>query len=348
MAHKHLTNDDRLQIEAWLKAKVSIKEIAGFLGVHISTVYREVQKGQYTHKNTDWTMGEKYGADVAQRKYEEHLRNKGRALKIEADPELAAYIERKIGEEHYSPEAVVWRIKKKGLVFKISVCANTIYNYIERGVFENLTVEYLPVPRKKKKVKRTVEKKKRARVARGESIEKRPAIISYREELGHWEMDCVVGPQGKSKKVMLVFTERKSREVIIELLPDHTTASVVAAIDRIERRCGAFFRVLFKSITVDNGSEFSDCEGIEKARRVQGKRTRLFYCHPYSSHERGSNENCNRLIRRWIPKGMNFDNKTVKEIKAIEAWINDYPRRQFGFDTAEEVFQREVEKLLSG
>lgn len=171
-------------------------------------------------------------------------------------------------------------------------------------------------------------------------------VNDFREEFGHWEMDTVVGPQGKSKKVMLVLTERKTRKEIVYLMPDRKAQTVVKTLNMIERKCGErLFRDVFKTITVDNGVEFSDAEGLEKSRRNKKKRTKVYYCHPYSSCERGSNENANRLIRRHIPKGVNFDKKSKTEIKEIETWINNYPRKIFEYDTAENQFINEMEKL---
>ena len=196
-----------------------------------------------------------------------------------------------------------------------------------------------------KKKKRKVQK----RVQAGDSISQRPDYIDTREEFGHWEMDTVVGPQGKSKKVMLVLTERKTRKEIVYLMQDRKAQTVVKALNTIERSYGErLFRNVFKTITVDNGVEFSDAEGLERSRRnKKKKRTKVYYCHPYSSCERGSNENANRLIRRHIPKGVNFDKKRQSEIKEIETWINNYPRKLFGYNTAEEQFVYEMEKLLS-
>jgi len=96
---------------------------------------------------------------------------------------------------------------------------------------------------------------------------------------------------------------------------------------------------VFQSITVDNGSEFADCDSMEKSCLNDGKRTKLFYCHPYSSWERGSNENQNKLIRRWIPKGTPIENFTDEEIARIEAWINDYPRKIFKGRAAADLFE---------
>lgn len=110
---------------------------------------------------------------------------------------------------------------------------------------------------------------------------------------------------------------------------------------------GDTFYSVFKTITVDNGTEFADCEGIERSCIYPDrKRTQVYYCHPYCSSERGSNENGNRMIRRMIPKGSNFDNKSEKEIKAVEKWLGNYPRRMFGFKSSNELYLEELKLLI--
>ena len=347
--HKHLTWDDRVRIDTMLGEGIAIKRIAERLGVHISTIYREVKRGRYDHLNSrDWTTAERYSPDIAYGKYKKNLKEKGTGLKIGEDPKLAEYIEKKIIADDYSPEAVLGYIKRSGKQFQTSICTTTLYSYISRGVFQRLSLKMLPVKRNQKPKKKKVEKDKRARAPKGESIERRPLEVESRQSFGHWEMDSVVGAQGKSEKAMLVFTERKTRMEIIELLKDHTAESVVKALNKVERRYGAIFKQVFKSITVDNGCEFANCEGMEKARRGESRRTIIYYCHTYSSWERGSNEVNNRLIRRKIPKGTNFDDKTSGDIKEIEQWMNHYPRRMFNYATSEEMYQKEVELLLSG
>ena len=102
---------------------------------------------------------------------------------------------------------------------------------------------------------------------------------------------------------------------------------------------------MFKTITVDNGSEFADWEGMQQSAADESeKRVTVFYCHPYCSFERGSNENQNRLVRRKIPKGENFDDRTEDDIQRVENWINDYPREMFGWKTSGELFQEELAK----
>ena len=179
----------------------------------------------------------------------------------------------------------------------------------------------------------------------GTSIENRPKEIDDRAVVGDWEMDCVEGKK-KTKKTLLVLTERKSRREIIRPMRDQTARSVVRALDSLEREYGANFSKIFRTITVDNGSEFADCAGMEKSCRRKGNRTKIYYCHPYSSYERGSNENVNKMIRRWFPKGTDFRKITAKAIQKVEDWINNYPREILGFRTAEEVFQEGVASLI--
>ena len=132
----------------------------------------------------------------------------------------------------------------------------------------------------------------------------------------------------------------------MHILSVHIMSAVVRVLDQIERKVGEkTFRYIFKSITVDNGTEFSDWKGMKSSRRNKKDRTQIFYCHPYSSWERGSNENQNKLVRRWYPKGGSFDKVTKREIKYMENWINDYPRKIFNYSSANELFQKELSKI---
>lgn len=222
--------------------------------------------------------------------------------------------------------------------FNTTICEATLYSYIKKGVFLTLEMVHLPCKGKQKRPYTKVKKnKKAARASAGKSIEKRDPEIDTREEVGHWEMDCVEGKK-KTKETLLVLSERKARKEIMIKMKDQTAGSVVAALDRLERRYGTLFYKIFQTITVDNGSEFADVEGLERSCRRKGKRTTVFYCHPYSSYERGTNENINRMIRRWFPKGTDFGQVPKKAIQAVEDWLNAYPREILGFRSADEVF----------
>ena len=335
----HLTKTDRYKIEALLNNGHSAKEIAAEIHVHISTIYREVKRARMVHRNSDWTEEERYNPDEAHRIYREKLAAKGAPLKIGRDYELAEYLEKKVVEEGYSPAAALASIELAGLNFSVTICVGTFYSYITKGVFLHLTNKDLP--EKSKKKKRTYKKVKTVkRPPRGESIEKRPAEVEGREVFGHWEMDTVYSAKKTSKKALLVLTERKTRIPIIELMPDRTLKSTVAALDRIERRFGSRrFREVFRTITVDNGGEFADTELLERSALTKRKRTKVYYCHPYSSYERGSNENENRMIRRRYPKGTDFGKITAAEVKDTESWISNYPRKILAWKTSAILFE---------
>ena len=342
---RHLTRTDRITIEACLRAGRKPREIAEMIGVHINTIYYERKKGTYIHRNSDWTEEPRYSADLAELRTRQAETGKGPQLKISNDRKLANYIERKIANDKYSPAAVLGEIKSKGLKFSVTIqSVNTIYSYIDKGVFLNLTNKDLPVRGSKKRAYNKIRTVKRP--PSGESIERRPDEIRSRATFGHWEMDTVISARG-SLKALLVLTERLTRREIIRLLPDKTTASVIRALDDIERGMGGGFRQLFKTITCDNGAEFSDSKGIE--RSVDGGcRTKTYFCHPYSSYERGSNENANKLIRRWQPKGSVFEDLTVEQVQSLEDWANNYPRKIHGWRCAEDMFQECLHSCMSG
>ena len=341
---KHLSQNDRIKMETMLNSGHKVVEVAEYLHVHRSTIYREIKRGEYTHRNSDYTEETRYSSDLGQKNHDWNAQGKGRNIKIGNDRPLAEYIEGKIIEDKYSPEAALAAAAESGIELTTSISVRTLYRYIDKGIFLKLTNKDLPVKGKRKKHNKRVRVQKRA--SAGESIENRPDEVKDREIFGHWEMDTVKGKQGVTKSCMLVLTERKTRDEIIVKLPDQKAASVVEAIDRLERKWGDMFTKVFRSITVDNGVEFSDYEGLERSVLHEGeKRTFAFYCHPYSSWERGSNENNNRLIRRHIPKGEDFDEKQDRDIEYIENWINNYPRGIFGFKTSAQLFEEEIRKL---
>ena len=334
---KHLTERERYQLEILLKEKRTVSEIAIVLCKHKRTIEREIVRGTVQMMNTDLSFKKQYCADTAQAVSLRNARNKGAGLKIGHDHKLAQHIEKKIIKEQYSPDAVIGEIVEKGLKFKTSICTKTLYNYIDKEVFAKISNNDLPVKRKPKKGNYH-----RVRVAhnniKGTSIEERPKEIETRTEYGHWEMDLVVGKQGGSGAVLLVLTERSTREEIIRKMPDKKQESVQQALDNLERQQKKRFYERFKTITVDNGSEFLNSKALERSVKEPGtQRLKLYYAHPYSSWERGSNENANKLIRRFIPKGTDIGKYKHKDIQRIENWMNNYPRKIHGYKSANEM-----------
>lgn len=230
-------------------------------------------------------------------------------------------------------------IQAKNITFDTTICLHTLYSYIDKGVFLHLTNKDLP-QRGKRKNPHSYKRVRAARAPKGESIENRPKEVNERYVFGHWEGDTVYGKK-RSRRTLLVFTERLTRNEVIMRIKDRTATSVVKAMDTLERRYGKRFKDIFKSITFDNGSEFSDCDGMERSI-YGGKRTKAYYCHPYSSWERGSNENQNGLIRRHYPKGFDFTRTTNAKVKLVEEWVNNYPRQMFGWKSAADIFREHL------
>lgn len=336
--YKHLKERQRYTIEDLLKEGLKPREIAVRTKKSVRTIQREIVRGKVRLLNSDLTFRIEYCGDRGQQVYEENSKNKGPNLKIGKDHKLAKYIENKIINEKHSPDAVIGEIGAKGLIFETKICTKTVYNYIDRGdVFLRLTNEDLPVKKEKKK-KRYKKVKIAHKNLKGRSIEERSEEIEKRNTYGHWEMDCVVGNQGGSGAALLVLSERMSRQEIILKMPDKTQDSVIAMVDGLEKKYGTKFKEIFKTITVDNGSEFLDHEGIEKSiKDPKEKRVTVYYAHPYSSWERGTNENTNKLIRRFIPKGTDIGKISNKMVKSIEKWINNYPRKILGYKSANDI-----------
>ncbi len=340
---KKLTVNDRIKIETMLNSGHSVIEIAKYIGVSRTTIYDEKKRGAYTHRNSDWTEEIRYSSDKGQQYHEWAAQGTGRSLKIGKNQKLADYLESKIADDKYSPEAAIAAAKASGL-FDVCISVRTLYRYIDAGIFLRITNKNLPVKGTRRKHNNKVRVQKRASV--GTSIERRPEEIKARSTFGHWEMDTVKGKRGVTKSCLLVLTERKTRDEIIAKIPNQGAAAVVDVIDRLERKWGDMFYKVFRSITVDNGVEFSDWQGLERSVVYENKkRTFVFYCHPYCSAERGSNENQNKMIRRHIPKGTDIDKIQDEEIAYIEDWMNRYPRGIFDFNNAASLFEEELRKI---
>lgn len=326
--YKHITYAERTMIETWYNQDhKSKKEIAHLLHKSERTIRREVNRGLTKTRGYNFEDKYEYSAMIAQEKYEYGMTSKGPGLKLDLDIELVKHIEKEIKEEHKSPEVVSRELSKYG--FNIEITGRTIRNAIKSGtVFEKL--KQGKIIYKKEYKNKNKEHRVSKQIPAEKSIEYRPKEALLRTIYGYWEGDLVVGKQG-TKTVLFTLTERMTRQEIIMKLPNKETATIARALDKLERRYRSSFYKMFKSITFDNGVEFMGYKGLEKSCLRKGNRTKIYYAHPYCSGERGTNENNNRLIRRWIPKGVDMKDISTSFIKHIEDWINDYPRAMFDY-----------------
>ena len=330
--YKHLTYTERTMMERWYnKEKKKIIEISKLLNKSERTIRREIKRGMVKVLNTHLIERYEYSADKAQAEYDYNIKAKGPELKIFNDYKLVRYIEKEMNENKKSPEAIVEEMKSTKRTFQTEITAKTIRNNIKLGIVFNLVKEgYIY---KKRKVGSKNKKKISNKIPPEKSIEYRPKEADERSEYGHWEGDCVVGRRKGKGAVLFTLTERMTREEIIVKMERKTKECVVKALNKIERQYGKRFYNKFKTITFDNGSEFNGYNEMEASCLRKSKRTSVYYAHPYNSGERGSNENNNRLIRRWIPKGTNIGELTKEFIQKVQNWINNYPRKIFGYQT---------------
>ena len=328
----HLTESERYKIEGYKAIKMSNRAIARTIGKSHRSINEEIKRGLVTQVKSDLMEVKVYKADYAQMKAEEAGRNKGTGLKIGNDHKLVEFLEKKIRDENYSPDAALAAARKQG-EFENMICTRTLYSYIESGLFLGISNKDLLMKKGGKKRDYNKVRKIALNNTKGKSIEERPKAANKREENGHWEIDLVVGKQG-TRPVILTLVERKSRKSLYVLLKNKTQQEVIGALKRLSKKVGGEFSQVFKSITADNGSEFLDFNRIKEATGCE----EVYYAHPYSSWERGSNENGNRMLRRFIPKGTDMNGLTEEKLQSYEDWVNNYPRRLLKYKTANEAY----------
>lgn len=327
----YMTEKERYQLEAYLRAGKPKAWIAREMGFCRQTIYNEMKRGRYLHTYKWWDEW-RYGAEIGERNHRYNQTAKGRPLKIGNHHDYAHRLEAlMLGRQpdgtmdkrkRYSPYAALMATRREG--YPISISTNTLYRYIDKGVFLHLTNKDLWV--KSKRRKRGYRPVQRVAHPQFPSIENRPTEINDRSEPGHWEMDLVVGRAG-SKAALLTMTERQSRKEVIIKLPDKRAASVTAALAQLNA-------TVIKSITTDNGPEF--LRFAELTQILHG--AQLYYCHSYAAWEKGTNEIHNRMIRRWYPKGTDFTKISQAELRDLADWMNCYPRRVLGGQAPTEAY----------
>lgn len=325
---KNMSFEVRQEIEFMYNNGVSRKDIAKRTGYSLSAIYYEINRGL-----KEILIGEtyeyvwRYSAKKAQEAHDWKAQSKGRPLKLGKHYEFIEQVEYWILKKKYSPYAALEVIRRQG-GFCVSV--PTLYRYIDNGYFPKLRNVHLLMKSSLRHKKEVTQR--RAVHIYGDSIEARPKDVLRRDTMGHWEFDTVIG-SANGQKVILTGNERKSRYQIIRVSSDRTAASINRQIKAVFREHGKNI----KSIAFDNGSEFSNTNEIKYTPSGR-KRCDIYYCHPYCASERGTNENQNRMIRRWIPKGKSMKNLTQKQCDRICEWINTYPRKIFNGKCAKDIY----------
>ncbi len=245
----------------------------------------------------------------------------------------------KIKNDLWSPDACVGNALATGKFERSQiVCTKTLYNYIDLGLLAVINADLPMKLRRNTKPARVKKHKKKL----GKSIVERPSNINDREEFGHWEIDTVVGKKSNNDCVLLTILERKTRNAIIHKIASKTAEAVTEALNNLRNIYDKQFSKVFKTITGDNGSEFADLSTLESETD-----TKVYFTHPYSSFEKGTNERHNGLIRRFIPKGKRMSDYSSDDIAFIEDWMNTLPRRILNYKTPEELFEIHLDDIYS-
>jgi IS30 family transposase len=344
---KHFTWEDRIRLETLARTlypggrKAEFAELARQLGRHRSSVSREYRRATVMNKNSQLEEFAVYSAHKGRDAATQAALAKGPRGKL--TNHIASDIRDLIVNEKLSPYAALMRLRKAGRHPWLP-CERTVYYAIDAGCLgvSRLQLPYKPAQRNRQKAGPRMSYTN----PKGRPITERPKAAEDRSEYGHWEMDTVVGGTGTSPACLLVMTERMSRQQIVRKIPARTQKAVVRVLGCLEREPHSIFKTM-KSITTDNGCEFLDFQAIEQATTHAGRRCQVFFAHPFRASERGSNENANRILRRFVPKGADISSFTRGQIRKIEDWINALPRKLLDGLCADERVQRYFQEFAA-
>ncbi len=325
--HRRLTLKERVQIETLLNENKTKAYIAKRLDRARSTISREVNK-LGSNPIVD------YDANLAHWSAKDDYLNKRNLDKISIHKKLRFYVYKGL-LSNWTPEQIAGRIKDDYPNDPImSISHESIYRYIYTHPQASLNKKLIKLL-VRKKTRRRPPKKRRgtgSKIINQVSIDNRPKHIGDRLEIGHWEGDLMIGKNHKSAIGTIV--ERKSRYTIIVKLKSKKADEVAKMFSEKLNQLQKIFR---KTMTYDNGIEMAKHEKITKNTGMK-----IYFAHPYSSWERGTNENTNGLIRRYLPKGTDFNEIDEKQLRVIQEKLNNRPRKIIGYKTPKEMMDFEL------
>lgn len=331
---QHLLAEERHEIEVRLKDGWSPYRIAKHLGRAYNTIKNEIARGTVLLYNGKVA---RYKAKAGEQQYKENRRNSRRQYKRLEVSSFIKYVERQFSKG-WSLDVCVGKSLESGKFHREQiVCTKTLYNYVDNGM---LSIKNIDLPEKLKRNTKKEKVRKNKRIL-GDSIDLRPESVELREEFGHWEADTVLGSKYEDEPCTVTLVERKTRKAIWIKATDHTAESVQAAIQSVIDYFGSMAFLVFKSVTGDNGSEFA------RLAELAEQETSVYFTHPYSSWEKGTNECHNKLLRRFIPKGVSMTGYSAEDIAYMADWANTLPRRILGYRTPDELFEAELDRIYA-
>jgi IS30 family transposase len=329
---KRLTLNERIVIETLLNENRSKSYIANQLDRNRSTITREVN-------NWIKVPSDKYDATIADFFAKEEYLNKRNKDKINTYKRLKAFVYRGL-LSGFSPEQIAGRIK---VLFPndstMSISHEAIYQHIYRhrqSYLGKKLIKLLPYHHHKRREKRKFGKN-RVRIKDQTNISQRPKEVELRLEIGHWEGDLMIGIGQKSAIGTIV--ERKTRYTFIVKIENRKSKTVTQQFAKLLNTLPKYCR---KTMTYDNGIEMANHKWLSNNTGMD-----IYFANPYSSWERGTNENTNGLIRRFFPKGTDFNKITIEQLKKAQLALNNRPRKILGYKTPNEIMEQEIIELAA-
>lgn len=331
------------------KKTIFMKELAILIGTSLSNLYEIIKDGLVTTWDYDLRERIEFSSTVAFNK-----RNKKTVESNSSKREKAKPFIRLILEELKSPYNInsvdeiindFKRNRKEEIQGLETICTSTFYNFVNLGKIDDFDINLLPLKPHRKQKNDTTDKDGKRKRDKINSIENRPFPPDNREEFGHWEGDTVVGSSKiENSGACLTLVERKTRFQIVVKMKDRKSETVLKAVKKIKTLYPELkdykLEDIFKSITFDNGVEFAKWEQIQNYLH-----TTIYFAHPYSSYERGSNENGNKLLRLFLPKSCDMKLYSNSYVSNANELINTKIRKILGYKSSLELFTDELTKL---
>lgn len=327
--YSDLRLDERRKLANWLEAKMPIAEIADRLGRDASTIYRDIKRNRYTDKEIPELSG--YHALVAQDKYEQR-----RAIhrKMVMNPELKTAIGDRL-KAGWSPEQIAGRMRLERHPIRVS--HETIYRfaYSKDGRAEQF-YRHLPKHRRRRRP-RGYRRHQRGHIFDTQSLSYRPERIAERSEFGHWECDLMMFRKEHGKVNVTSPVERVSRYAVVMRNEDRTSKPIMESLISGLAPLPAQAR---QSITFDRGTEFSGWHRLK-----DGIGTDAWFCDPQAPYQKGTVENTNNRLRRYLPRSTEPTALTNRYLRSICQTLNSTPRKCLGYRTPAEVFESELMEI---
>lgn len=344
--YSHLTRDNRSKIEALYnildnngKRMFNNSYIANYIGVNKSTISRELRNRikSKLYIRTGKLKNKPYNSSDAHNDYLfKRSLSKG-DYKLNKYPKMKEFIKNKILIDKWAPDSIVGYMKVHNWFVRDGfsyITSRTIYNAIRFNIMGVKTEDT-----RRMKYDPKYEYKSKSSISLSKlpySIETRPDYINNREVFGHFELDTVIGSKKGKHECLLTITERKTRFEMIFKIRYKTSFEVLSKINHIKSFMKSNYNKIFKSFTTDNGSEFACFLDI-----IKDTKTNIYFCHPYCSGEKGTNEKHNSMIRYFIPKKTLIESFSCSDINYIASWMNNYPRKVLNYKTPLEAFLEE-------